>query len=430
MYPDFRYLIHGIIGIWPPGWVSLFKTFGLMVAVAFICGSVIIVRELKRKEKEGLLQPEVKEIETGKPVTLQQIFLNALGGFLLGFKAGGFISNWQAISPDPAAYVFSAKGNLLGGLILALVFAGLKYVESLKKKEAPGKKKVLVYPHQRIGEVVILAALGGIVGAKVFNALETWDDFIQDPIASLTSSSGLTFYGGLIVATAVLYFFARKNKIRFAYLCDCAAPAIMLAYGIGRLGCQLSGDGDWGINNSAYVSMADGTLKEAGPADYQLAITQNAAHYQQAFPDLNHIPALHVTAGWLPRVLVAQNFPHNVNNTGMAISGCTMDHCSVLPVSVFPTSLYEAFACALLFLVLWGLRRKLKRPWQMFGMFLFFSGAERFLIEQIRVNTKYDLGFIHPTQAEIIAVLLMICGVSLFIKALKKDTEHQSAPEV
>lgn len=56
----------------------------------------------------------------------------------------------------------------------------------------------------------MIAALGGFTGAKIFNAMETWDDFIKDPIASLISSSGLTFYGGLIVATFALWYFSRK----------------------------------------------------------------------------------------------------------------------------------------------------------------------------------------------------------------------------
>ncbi|MFX9050398.1 prolipoprotein diacylglyceryl transferase family protein, partial [Acinetobacter baumannii] len=75
---------------------------------------------------------------------------------------------------------------------------------------------------------------------------ENWNDFIKDPIDALISFSGLTFYGGLICAALAIYFYAKKHNIPFIHLADAAAPALMLAYGIGRIGCQVAGDGDWG----------------------------------------------------------------------------------------------------------------------------------------------------------------------------------------
>jgi len=404
MFPDFRYLIHGITGAWPPEWMALFKTFGLMVALAFIAASMVLIRELKRKEAAGLMQPEVKTIEEGRPATTGDVLLSALGGFVLGFKVGGFFGHWQEIAPDPASYLFSTRGHLLAGIVVAALLGFLKYRDGKKAtRTKPVTKKVAVYPHQRIGEVVLIAAVAGIIGAKVFNALETWDQFIADPIGSLTSSSGLTFYGGFLAATAVFYFFAKKHKIRFAHLADAAAPAILLAYGLGRLGCQLSGDGDWGIYNSAYVTQADGTLTEA-PRGAVIPFLQQT-QTQHAFV---------AAPGWLPRSFVAQNYAHNVLNEGMPVAGCTGDYCSVLPVAVFPTPLYETVACVLLFLLLWAVRKKLKKPWQMFALFLIAMGIERFFVELIRVNTTYDLGFIKPTQAEIISTLLVLTGIILF----------------
>lgn len=409
MFPDFRYLIHGLTGAWPPEWMALFKTFGLMVALAFIAASMVLIRELKRKEKAGLMQPTIHTVEEGKPATSSEILLSALGGFILGFKVGGFFGHWQEIAPDPASYLFSAQGNLLAGLAVGVLLGYLKY--SGRKKAAlprPVQKKIATWPHQRIGEVVLIAAVAGIIGAKIFNALETWDQFIADPIGSLTSSSGLTFYGGFLAATAVFYFFAKKHKIRFAHLADAAGPAILLAYGIGRLGCQLSGDGDWGIFNSAYVTQADGTLTEAPRGEVISFLQGTGAPHA-------YVPA----PGWLPRSFVAQHYPHNVINEGVRLQDCTGEYCSVLPVAVFPTPLYETVACVLLFLLLWSIRRKLKKPWQMFALFLIATGVERFFVELIRVNTTYDLGFIQPTQAEIISTLLVLTGVILFWRSSK-----------
>lgn len=335
MFPDFRYLVYGLTGYFPPEWVGLFKTFGAMVAVAFLAATWVMIRELRRKEGQGLIEP-VPDKKTGANV----------------------------------------------------------------------------WPHQKISEIVMIAAVGGLVGAKIFNALETWDDFVHDPIGSLFSRSGLTFYGGLIVATGIFYYYAKKNKIRFAHLCDAAAPAIMLAYGIGRLGCQLAGDGDWGIYNSAYVTTADGHLQQISKLEGEQAV----AHFHEALhTDTSH---LYAPANLLPTWLVAQNYPRNVGNEGVKMADCPHpDYCGVLPLAVFPTPVYEAIVCIALFFLLWGIRGRLKRPWQMFGVYLMLTGLERFCVELIRVNYKYDWGFIHPTQAEIISVCLILLGLVLFSRA-------------
>jgi phosphatidylglycerol:prolipoprotein diacylglycerol transferase len=105
----------------------------------------------------------------------------------------------------------------------------------------------------------------------------------------------------------------------------------------------------------------------------------------------------------------------------MEIAGCTGEYCNVLPVSVFPTPIYEAIVCVGLFFILWALRKKFTRALQMFGTYLIFVGVERFLVELIRVNYKYDFGFIRPSQAEIISVILVIAGAYLLLFYKDKD---------
>ena len=325
-----------------PHWLSIFKTFGFLVALSFIAAAWATTQELKRKEQQGLLHPTVGNVK-------------------------------------------DKKGNVV---------------------------KANIWPHQRLSDITILAAVGGLVGAKIFNAFETWDDFIQHPIDNLISNSGLTFLGGLIVAALVIYFYAKKHQIPYKHLCDAAAPGIMLAYGIGRLGCQFSGDGDWGIYNTAYVTNADSTLRAATAADKSLSM-QLIGNTPSAFA-----PA----PSWLPRWLFGMNYPHNGGHEGIPIHGCVGDYCNVLPVSVFPTPIYEAITCIILFFVLWAVRKRFTRSLQMFGTYLILVGVERFFVELIRVNYKYDLGFVHPTQAEILSIVLVILGACLLLFYKDKTT--------
>jgi phosphatidylglycerol:prolipoprotein diacylglycerol transferase len=406
MYPDFRFLLQGIFGTEMPQWLSIFKTFGFLVALSFLGAAWATSEELRRKEQQGLLQPEIRTIETGKPVSNMEFIISILVGFIIGFKIGGIFGNFATVSPDPLGYVFSMKGNLLAGIVGAALGTYGKYAEKKKRdQEKKETKRVAVYPHMMMTEIVMIAAAGGLFGAKLFNAFETWDDFIKDPIRNLTSSSGLTFLGGLIVATIAFYYFCRRHKIPFRHMCDAAAPGIMLAYGVGRLGCQLSGDGDWGIYNSAYVSTPDGSLHAATPQESEsmLHMIGNAPHAWFPAP-----------AG-LPRWFFGMNYPHNVGYEGMPIKGCTGDYCNVLPMSVFPTPIYEAITCIILFFVLWALRKRFTRTLQMFGTYLIMVGVERFLVELIRVNYKYDWGFVHPTQAEILSVILVLLGTWLLL---------------
>ena len=418
MYPDFQYLLQSLTGSPMPGWLSLFKTFGFLVALSFMGAAWATSSELRRKEKQGLLLPQYQTVVVGKKVSFLELAISAFTGFLLGFKIGGVFGHTTEISPDPMGYALSAKGSLVLGLLVAVVFVLWKYLESKKDElPEPQTKRIAVYPHDLITEIVVVAAIGGLAGAKIFNALETWDDFIKNPVQSLTSSSGLTFLGGLIMATICFYFYTRRHKIPFRHMCDAAAPGIMLAYGIGRLGCQLSGDGDWGIFNTAYVTAPDGSLRASAAADHQY-IMQMTASSDHAF---------FAAPSWLPRWLVGMNYPNNVGHEGIPIPGCTGDYCNVLPVSVFPTPIYEAITCIILFFVLWALRRRFTRTLQMFGAYLIMVGVERFFVELIRVNYKYNFGFIHPTQAELLSVVLVITGVSLllFYREKKKEVSEQ-----
>lgn len=425
MYPDFHFLFLEVFGVDIPA-LSLLKTFGFLVAMAFLVGSYVIYLELKRKEKDGLVTYSLEEVIKGKPASAYDYIVNILVGFLIGYKFLGMFMDREISSPDPMNYLFSGKGFLLGGIVLAALSFYLKYTTS-KKESAEGERKVLLktWPHTRVGDVAVIAAVGGFAGAKIFNALETWDDFIRDPLGSLFSSSGLTFYGGLIVATIALWYFSRKIKLDFRHLCDAAAPALILAYGIGRLGCQVSGDGDWGIYNSAFQTNAQGQVVEA-TVPFDSLKMMYADHLSRHFAVGDEIPHINFPGiAGLPQWLLAYNYPNNVNNVGVALQECSGDYCAVLPIPVFPTPLYEFIVCTLLFFLLWAFRKKMKVPLTMFGVYLILNGLERFFVEKIRVNYKYDWGIIHPTQAEIISTCLIIFGIILLLVRKRIDTKFE-----
>lgn len=426
MYPDFYHVLKDLFGLDFPR-LSLLKTFGFMVAMAFLGAGYIIYLELKRKEAQGKIGFTIDEVEMGKPVTAMDYVVSALIGFLLGYKALGMLIDFKTASPDPMSFLFSSKGNLIAGIVLAAVSLGLKFYTA-KKESAVGhqRKKVKTYPHMRVADVAVIAAGGGFAGAKIFNALETWQDFVRDPLGSLLSSSGLTFYGGLIVATFALWYYARRIKLDFRYLCDAAAPALIIGYAIGRLGCQVSGDGDWGIYNSAYITNAAGKV-EATSQPFELSVKQHEEHVYRHFERNEVIPHASFKAfGGLPLWLFAYNYPKNVNHVGEPLANCEGEYCNVLPIPVFPTPVYEFLMCSLIFVILWSLRKRFDTPLSMFSIYLMLNGIERFLIEQIRVNSTYDWGFMHPTQAEIIAVIMFICGGMMF--ALRKKIDANIEP--
>jgi len=161
--------------------------------------------------------------------------------------------------------------------------------------------------------------------------------------------------------------------MKLVHLADIGSPGMMLAYGIGRIGCHLAGDGDWGIVN------------------------------------LNHKPGW---LTWLPDWMWAFKFPHNAIDAGVQIPGCIGLYCEQLRQGVYPTSFYEAVICISLFGLMWMLRKKIRIPGLMFYLFLILNGGERILIETIRVNQRYDVLGLDLTQAEMIGAAMVLGGLT------------------
>lgn len=373
MYPNLYYAFKDLFDLdWPS--LRFVNSFGFFVAIAFLMGAALLSKELQRKSSAGIFVPTETSITVGEPASVIDLLTNFLLGFLLGFKVMGLFLLDITLEIDPPTFIFSSEGNWVAGLLLGIFFAGVKWWEKNKEKlPKPEKRTIRIWPQDRVGEITMLALVFGLLGAKLFDIFENWSDFLQRPSDYLLSPAGLTMYGGLICAALAIGIYARKHKIGFLHLSDAVAPGLMLAYGIGRIGCQVAGDGDWGIASD-----------------------------------------LAMKPGFLPNWFWSYQYPHNVIEEGVPIPGCTGPYCNQLPFGVYPTPLYEALACILLAGVLWSIRKKVRKPGYLFSIYLVFNGIERFLIEKIRVNVKMDLLGLHPTQAEIISFLLILAGVALW----------------
>ncbi|MBK9271554.1 MAG: prolipoprotein diacylglyceryl transferase [Saprospiraceae bacterium] len=373
MFPDLSYILHALFGTSPDNAFSVVKTFGLLLGIAVFCSGWMLYYELIRKELSGQLQGRMETVVVYKPIDWKEILLQSFINFVIGYKFGLIISDFENFQEDPAAAVFSLKGFLPGGLILgALTFVYYWYKMQKQTDKEIRKKEMFIRPVDRIYDITALAAISGIVGSKLFSIFENFGDFIRDPIGSFFSGSGLTIYGGLILAFIVVYRYLNNKGLRPIHMIDAIAPTLMLGYAVGRMGCHLSGDGDWGIVNEM-----------AKPGWF-------------IFPD----------SWW------AFSYPHNVLNEGVPIEGCVWRHCHELIPKVFPTPLYESILAFLITIILWLLRKKIHYGGVLFFIYCIFNGVERFFIEAIRVNPRYEIMGFHPSMSQFIAFLLVIIGIT------------------
>lgn len=392
MYPTLYHAFYELFGVdWP--WMKLLNSFGFFVALAFIAASYVLSSELKRKGKLGLLEVEKRKQIIGKPVSWVDVGINAAIGFFVGWKIVYLMRNaGELFGADvlPQEHIFSLQGYPLLGLVVAAAFGAWKFYEYHKQRlPEPIEKVVDFHKYEYTGTITLVAALWGIIGAKLFHLFENpkeFFEFFSNPTLQ-GFLSGLTIYGGLIIGGFAVWLYARRKKISTLHLMDSAAPALILSYGIGRIGCQVSGDGDWGIPNPAPK------------------------------PDW---------LSWAPDWLWSYEYPNNVNTvTGLRPEGYTgrmisetdpwpifEGYGTYLDPGVFPTPVYETTMALIIFGILWYLRKKISIPGMIMAAYLVFAGVERMFIEQIRVNNEIEwLGGI--TQAEIISFFFILGGILL-----------------
>jgi phosphatidylglycerol:prolipoprotein diacylglycerol transferase len=244
------------------------------------------------------------------------------------------------------------------GLIVAIAIVVATTVASRVVQSYASLGKLPSHSPAIVGDLALVSALAGIVGARVFHVLDHADQFVTDPFALIFTRSGFSIYGGLCFGILAGVAFLKRHAVPVIPMLDATAPAMMLGYAIGRLGCQVAGDGDWGIT-------ADMALKPL----------------------------------WLSDWLWAQTYDGNIAGVVIAQPG------------VYPTPIYESLMALAIFLVLWALRIHENRAGYLFSLYLLLSGFERILIEKIRVNARYDLFGTYITQAEAISLLLIVAGL-------------------
>ncbi len=427
MYPNLFYFFKDAFGVDIPA-LQIFNTFGFFVALSFGISAWLLGRELKRREKAGDIPYQIEEITIGEKVDFKQVVWQFVLAFLFAWKIFGAMGDSGTFQQDISGYIFSLKGNVWAGLIAGILSAWDKY-RSMKKAELPTPKqqKVKVYPSDKLGEIVMILGISGFAGAKIFNALETWDDFIHDPVGNLISGSGLTFLGGLICATIAAYYLMKKMKVNFWVFADTLAPIMLLAYGIGRMGCLFAGDGDWGVYNSAYAHEIGTEQTVLVPKDSfeHFAANNKNYFYRGGKPQYTYFEQ----PKWLsfiPTEYFAYTFPHNVNSDGYPIPNCQGKYCAELPWPVFPTPRYEILMCLIAFGILWSRRLRMEHfPGKILAAYMVLAGIERYLIEGIRVNYRYDLGFWHPSQAELISLLMIVVGGYYLIRYRKSEPKPE-----
>ena len=235
--------------------------------------------------------------------------------------------------------------------------------------------------------IILWMAFAGIVGAKIWHVIDTPED---RPTLQLLFSrqflewvrQGFAWFGGFVAGIITLLFLARKYRISMLTMLDICSPAVAIGYGVGRIGCLISGDGDYGK-----------------PTSWQWP-------WGMAFPN-----------GLVPTTQVCQQY------------GWPAD------CRVYPTPIYEFIAGALIFWYLWRRgKRALQHPLGpgvITGEFLILSGLERFLVEFLRINQRVIFGM---SNAQFAALLTVIAGVILLIIARRRfrkiDPVHKTLNHV
>lgn len=218
------------------------------------------------------------------------------------------------------------------------------------------------------GDVLMGAIIGGIVGAKVYYVLLNWPQTAQDPFGMLFSRAGLVWYGGFIGGAIGVSLAIHRRKAPVPVLADVCAPALALAYAVGRMGCFLVGD-DYGRPTDSWVGIA---FPKGSPPS---------------------------TAGNLRRMF-GVSIPESVPDTAV--------------LAVHPTQLYEIGMSLLIFAILWRLRREPWKAGRLFSLWLALAGLERLIVEFFRAKDDRFFGFL--TLAQLISIGLIVLGSWLFVR--------------
>lgn len=192
--------------------------------------------------------------------------------------------------------------------------------------------------------MVFWAVIGGLVGSRLLAILEDWNEFVADPIHGIFSGAGFVWYGGFMGGAIAVTWAIRRNHLPWLSTADCAAPTLAIGHGIGRIGCQLAGDGDWGSETTLPWGMT------------------------------------------YPNAIVGWNYPPGVR--------------------VHPAPLYEFIAYAAVFAFLWSIRKRPHPDGTLLWLYFVLGGAARFGIEFVRINPPVMFGLTQAQLISIALMLI------------------------
>lgn len=209
--------------------------------------------------------------------------------------------------------------------------------------------------------IIGITGLAGLAGSRLYHLLESPREFFADPWPQLFSTMGFAFFGAVIGGFIALMILAWRFRIKPLLMLDVAAPAAALGYGIGRIGCLISGDGDYGKPTTLPWGMA---------------------------------------------------FPHGiVPTTESCVQWGAAPDCRV-----HPTPIYEFLAALVIFWLLWKLGERCFKSHAPYGIvfsaYLVLTGISRYLVEIIRINPRSFYGM---TNAQAASVVSIVAGIILFL---------------
>jgi prolipoprotein diacylglyceryl transferase len=232
--------------------------------------------------------------------------------------------------------------------------------------------------------IIGVAGIAGLAGARLYHVLESPSEFFADPWSQLFSRYGFAWFGGFLGGFIALVIMARRLRIPLPLFLDICSPSACVGYAIGRIGCFLSGDGDYGKPTNLHWPWA------------------------MAFPN-GVVPTTETCVQW--------GWPADCR--------------------VYATPLYEFFIWLAIAAFLWHMGTKSlrgpKAPGEIFCNYLILTGVARFLIEFIRINPRSFFGLSNAQTASLVSIafgLVLLWRIKSQFRARKKEhriVEHIAA---
>ena len=241
------------------------------------------------------------------------------------------------------------------GVFVALAFVTAMATLLIERKHAG-------LTSDNVFDLALIAIFGGVTGARLFYVVQFHDQFRDNLLDVIRiDKEGLVFYGGFIVALAVVMLYCKWKKLQMLKVLDIYAPAVAFGHVFGRIGCFMQG------------------------CCFGKPLAADSAFPSVVFP-----------AGSAPAVC----YPANPRDLYSAVRTASES------MPLIPVQLYESFCNLLIGVLLIFLLRKVKRPGGVAAIYLAAYAVMRFTMELMRGDHTDHIGVFTPSQA--VAVFLMI----------------------